>query len=426
MAFTAALEGFPNALNKEEYDLVVANKAKRGRFKPEDIEEITHYTTQELRDLVNTLDTIRASLETAIEGKPIRLSKWYGAGAIANAAPKLFLGNEGQAHLGNMGQCSVAQWEDPNHFCNWVKRAYFGARLDLVKQGNHTGDLYEYDVASAYPANACELPTMKDGAWELVENPTRESVFNACALSMFEMKTHNYSEDLPFYALPFRTKSGAIMFPPILWGYCMRDHAIGAYKHFDTFMAVDRLQDYRRYDKGPEIEIVRAWIFHPASDFKPLGFVRDMFGYRTQMVRLNKKDSRWQVIKLLINAIYGKMAQRKGHKGNPSKYASLWYAAAITAGTQRQLMEAALTRLDAIVAFAADGIYSTEPLDVDLPVKKTLRGKCGKAIKALSYSPAFIPCIYWIRMEIPILRLSREDLDLTIRQRKKAKHIKRY
>ena len=82
------------------------------------------------------------------------------------------------------------------------------------------------------------------------------------------------------------------MFPPILWGYYMRNHAIGAYKHFDTFMAVDRLQDYRRYDKGPEIEIVRAWIFHPASDFKPLGFVRDMFCYRTQMVRLNKKDSR--------------------------------------------------------------------------------------------------------------------------------------
>jgi hypothetical protein len=137
-------------------------------------------------------------------------------------------------------------------------------------------------------------------------------------------------------------------------------------------MAADALQDYRRYGKGPEIEIVRAWIFHPASDFKPLGFVRDMFGYRTQIVKLNKKDSRGQVIKLLINAIYGKMAQRKGHKGKPSKYASLWYAAAITAGRQRKLMEAALTKPYAIVAFATDGIYSTEPLDVDLPVEKTL------------------------------------------------------
>ena len=95
MAFTGALEGFPSALNKEEYDLVVANKAKRGRFKPEDIEEITRYTSLELKGLVNMLDTIRASLRTAIEGKPIELSKWYGAGAIANAALKLFLGKDG-------------------------------------------------------------------------------------------------------------------------------------------------------------------------------------------------------------------------------------------------------------------------------------------------------------------------------------------
>jgi hypothetical protein len=372
MAFTGALQGFPNALNKEEYDLVAANKAKRGGFKPEDIEEITRYTSLELKGLVNMLETIRTSLETAIEGKPIRLSKWYGAGAIANAALSLFVGNDGKAHLGNMGQYSVAQWEDPDHYCNWVKRAYFGARIDLVKQGNHTGFLYEYDIASAYPAIACELPSMKDGEWRLVERPTREQVFTASALSMFEVKTHNYSEDLPFYALPFRTQSGAIMFPPLVWGYYMRDHVIAAYKHFDTFAALDALQDYRRYDNAPEIEIVRAWIFHPANDEKPLSFVRGMFIYRGEITKLNKKDSRGQVIKLLINAIYGKMAQRKGHKGKPSKYASLWYAAAITAGTQRQLMEAALTKPYAIVAFATDGIYSTEQLDVDIPVEKTL------------------------------------------------------
>ena len=38
------------------------------------------------------LDTIRTSLRTAIEGKPIELSKRYGAGAIATAALKVFLG----------------------------------------------------------------------------------------------------------------------------------------------------------------------------------------------------------------------------------------------------------------------------------------------------------------------------------------------
>ena len=35
-------------------------------------------------------------------------------------------------------------------------------------------------------------------------------------------------------------------------------------------------------------------------------------------------------------------------------------------------MEAALTKPDAIVAFATDGIYTTEPLDVNIPEEKML------------------------------------------------------
>jgi hypothetical protein len=259
MSFTGALKGFPNALNEDEYKLVASNKQKRGKFKAEDIEEIIRYTTLELKGLVNMLDTIRTSLRAAIPNKPIELTQWYGAGAIANATLKAFLGEDAKAHLGNMAQYSLQNWEDPDHFCNWVQHAYFGARIDLVKQGNHTGVLYEYDVASAYPAQACELPSMKDGQWELVERPTREQVFTASALSMFEVKTHNYAHDLPFYALPYRTYTGSIMFPPNVWSYYMRDHVIAAYKHYDTFMRAGRLPDGRVYRNPPKIEMVRGY-----------------------------------------------------------------------------------------------------------------------------------------------------------------------
>jgi hypothetical protein len=209
---------------------------------------------------------------------------------------------------------------------------------------------------------------------------------------MFEVKTHNYGHDLPFYALPYRTHTGSIMFPPNVWGYYMRDHVIAAYKHFDTFMGMERLIDGRVYRNPPEIEIVRAWLFKPAIDHKPLGFARMLFDYRAKLVKADKNDSRGQVIKLDINAMYGKMAQRIGRKGQPPKYASLWYAAAITAGTQRQLMEAALTNPDAIVAFATDGIYSIAPLSVSIPAEKTLgkwemeKGNGGSFIQSGVYT----------------------------------------
>ena len=88
-------------------------------FKSEDIEEIIRYTALELKGLVNMLDTIRTSLLVAIEGKPIELSQWYGAGAIANASLKLLLGEDGKGAFGQIwGNIRVDQWEDPDHFCN--------------------------------------------------------------------------------------------------------------------------------------------------------------------------------------------------------------------------------------------------------------------------------------------------------------------
>src|SRR5208283_4781067 len=54
------------------------------------------------------------------------------------------------------------------------------------------------------------------------------------------------------------------------------------------------------------------------------------------------------------------------------KFVGPWHAAAITAGTRRMLIEAALTDPDAIIAFATDGIYSIRPLNIHVPEKKEL------------------------------------------------------
>ena len=98
--FTLALSGFPNALTPDEYKIVEDNKAKRGKFTAGDIEEIKLYTSLELKGLVNMMNTIRTSLREAIPGKPIEIDEWYGAGAIARASLKIFLGDDAKEHLG--------------------------------------------------------------------------------------------------------------------------------------------------------------------------------------------------------------------------------------------------------------------------------------------------------------------------------------
>jgi hypothetical protein len=64
-----------------------------------------------------------------------------------------------------------------------------------------TADIYLYDIASAYPAIAVQLPSMEGGKWVYKKNPTREEIENSNILSMFKFRTRNFSprfEILPF------------------------------------------------------------------------------------------------------------------------------------------------------------------------------------------------------------------------------------
>ena len=157
-------------------------------------------------------------------------------------------------------------------------------------------------------------------------------------------------------------------YPPIVEGVYMRDHVIAAIRHFDYFQKEERLCHYGINPHGPSLEIVSAWLFHPATDDKPFAWVGELFDYRVEIKDKNKSGA--QAIKLGINSVYGKMAESVGDR--PPLYVSPYFAAAITAGTQRAVVEAALTAPDDIVMFATDGVYSTKPLDVFAPKKKTL------------------------------------------------------
>lgn len=377
MSLVAAIENCPGVVTPDELKIIKAGKKQRGNFKLEDVETAKVYTALELKSLASMMNVQRASLLNAIPDKPIKLKRWHGAGSIAKAMLDFYIGGEKtgeerRAHIRQMLGSEMFQGApntkppDERERMDWIFRAYFGGRVDLVKQGNYHGVIHEYDLSSAYPSFAVVLPNMKNGCWEKVINPTREQVESANMVSMFHVRTHGYERDLPFYALPFRTESGSVYYPPLVEGIYMRDHVIAAYKHYDYFQGQKRLCHYGVNPHGPSLEIVSAWLFHPATDEKPFAWIRGLFDYRVQ---LEDKAGK-QVIKLGINSVYGKFAESIGDR--PPLYASPFFAAAITAGAQRKTVEAALTAPDDIVMFATDAVYATRPLDVHAPEKKTL------------------------------------------------------
>jgi DNA polymerase type B, organellar and viral len=310
---------------------------------------------------------------------------------------KQYLGPEPRAVLGDMSGPWFALDADTGletkaDALNWVFHARFGGRIELCKQGVSHRPFYVYDISSAYPAVAVEMPSMEGGKWIWKKNPTRAEVEGANILSVFKVKTRNFNPKLPFYPLPFRTETGSIMFPPeIIAGRYMRDDVIAAFKWFDYWNGRGELCDYSRFKEPPQIIVEEAMFFIPGDpNSRPLAFIKTFFDWRAS---LPKDDMRGQVLKLGINSIYGKFAQRVGKAGEPPTYGCLWYAAAITAGTRRKIIEGALTKPRAVAGIATDALFSDQLLPLDVPARKpSANGNSPNTRGRRSFNRAFTCC----------------------------------
>jgi hypothetical protein len=174
-------------------------------------------------------------------------------------------------------------------------------------------------------------------------------------LSMFKIVT-NFASGRPFYPLPFRNSDGSVMYQAQTRGVYMRDHALSL---FEWSAKVP----FSPHDAP--IKVLEGMIFEPADpDFHPFAWVQDLFDERARLIKIDPDDVTAIVIKLVLNSLYGKLAQYVGMAGQPPSYASPWMAAAITAGTQRMLMSAALTAPNAIDSFMTDGIVAEKELGI--------------------------------------------------------------
>jgi hypothetical protein len=212
--------------------------------------------------------------------------------------------------------------------------------------------LYEPDISSAYPAIIAELPSLAGGRWTRVLNPMREQIRRSCIVSMFRVRTQGMSRGHPFYPFPFRCKDGAVVYPPDVDGLYMRDDVLAG------FAWADGLES----GHDETIEVTEALIFEPADPaHKPFAWVKELFDYRAELVKADKNSVLGNVIKLMLNSLYGKFAQGIGGFGRLPRFACPWYAAAITAGTRLKLMEAGVTAPAHVDAFTTDALVMDKP-----------------------------------------------------------------
>lgn len=316
----------------KHYSLIKQMKAQRGDFANVEHARIIEYNNAELETLVAVMQKVHE----ALEGLGLTCKRWDGAGAVAAA---MF-----QQH-----KTKEYKQVTDDEIIDAVRTAYAGGRIEICKMGDYSGPVYDYDINSAYPFAMHDLPCLAHGAWEYGEGEPPEG-FTLVRIQW------RFQEGLPFYPLWFRTDKMAILYP---------SQGEGWYWWPEWQAAQDCLG---------MVEAIEWYRFVPACTHKPFSWIKDYYHTRQRWVKSPSHE--WQrggekIIKLGLNSLYGKTAQQLGGRIDAiPPFHQMEWAGWITSATRARLYRAAMTNPDAVIGFATDGIFSSEPLNIELSDKK--------------------------------------------------------
>lgn len=313
--------------NDPEYRRIQEGKDARDSFRYDQLRAfILPYWEGELRLLVRMAEALRKDLENA----DIRLSSWHGPGSVANKVLQKY--NIKRA----INQLIPERVNDASQY------AYSSGRFECFLAGYYPHTVWEYDINSAYPSFITQLPNLLQGDWEYVTS-FEDKGFGIWNVNMDRrLSARNlYIEPQPLFR---RSRNGAISYPNRLQGWYWTPECL----------LID------------PSEISEGWIFRERDESdRPFDFVRDYY-----QLRLTTKDEGFKrAVKLALNSLYGKMAQRVGGRdGRIPTWHQLEWAGYITSSTRAQIFNAMrLTgHMRNVISVETDAIFSTEPLGLNI------------------------------------------------------------
>ena len=243
--------------------------------------------------------------------------------------------------------------------------AFYGGRFEVSRIGHIPDPVYEYDLNSAHPAAMPGLPCSMHTRW--VHRPNARRLPKSGLYLAKVAFDHLLS--VPWCGLPFRRKKR------LYWPY----QGTGWYWSCEIEAA-------RRY-LFADVSVRDLWVAEQTCDCRQYDWVPSLYEERKQL----GSKTRGYPLKLGLNALYGKMAQRSGR----GPYHDAVAAGLITATTRARLVEAVGHNPEAVVMLATDAVYSTQPLPLDI-------GEGLGQWEAKIWPDLFIaqPGVYWSPTEL--------------------------
>lgn len=307
-------------IGKRFWDDIDLNKRKRSKF-ARITKGIRRYCELECLLLAALMEKFRNQAHAA----GIHPNQWAGAGKLA-------------AYLHRANQ-TITQKElldklNPGLLA-LASGAYYGGRFEITRIGDIPA-CTEADINSAYPDAMRSLPCLKHGTWQRVTSLWLRNA-PADALYVADVK-FRHPEGMPLHGLPVRSKEGFLYWPREGQGFYWSPEIRSA----------ERL--------GARIEPLYGWRYIPHCQCQPFAWVDALYQERLRCEKINPGSG--QPIKLGINSLYGKLAQRIG---SPT-YGNFIWAGLITALTRAKLNDAIALDPEAIVMIATDAVVSLRPL----------------------------------------------------------------
>lgn len=321
-SFVAACEKFLGS-NDPELDRIRTGKQARSSFAYSELRSlIIPYWKGELRLLVRLMDALRDDLI----GANLPITSWHGPGAVANTVFRQF----------NIKQAKKPTPPEVNRAAQY---AYAGGRFELFRVGHHQGRVWEYDINSAYPEAITRLPNLCKGTWE------RTRSFDPESFGVWRVDFHATGDFSSLHTRPHplfvRGKHGEVSYPLRAMGWYWTPEARAI----------------------PE-SIVDGWVFRHESGSEPFSFLHEM--YDTRLKWKNDQNSAERALKLAMNSLYGKMAQRVGGTNGPPQWHQLEWAGYVTSFARAKLWNAISRTPSAVIAVETDAIFSTQELDLEI------------------------------------------------------------
>jgi hypothetical protein len=304
---------------------IEAGKELRDQFTYADIEFITDYWKIENVLFYELVNRLRANLYEV----GLHIASWHGPGALAT---HVFRTREIRAHKSDCG---------PDVY-DRARLAYSGGRFERFHVGRYQ-NVHGFDINSAYPYAIAQLPSLSTGRWEY-----RGSVSNISQFGLYHVRIEGPLIIRAPSPLFRRDHRGDVTYPWRLDGW---------YWSPEVKALLDTLHTMHERDQRA-VKILDAWEFIDESGERPFSFVKEMYAERRALKAAG--NGAQMALKLALNSLYGKMAQRAGWErtGNAPRWHQLEWAGWVTSYTRAMLFRVMQSMpYDKLIAVETDGIY---------------------------------------------------------------------